>query len=543
MKRCILTLLLAVSICSSLYAQNNYKYWVQFTDKNNTPYSIDNPSEYLSQRAINRRAKFGITIDSLDLPVNPAYVQAVSATGATLINPSKWMNGVTVSLTDPDVASQIAALPFVSRVDSVGIHYPQIDDYYGGGYESHTLTWNEEFSSDWYGYGYSQIRQLNGIKLHKAGFMGQGLWIGVVDGGFFNSDNLDIFQHLYDEGRVTATRNFVNPSDNNIYRYSDHGTMVLSTMAAFKPGFYVGTAPKAHFFLAVSEDSGNETIIEEYNLISAIEFFDSLGIDLVNMSLGYNRFDGDLFSYSHPQFDGQTAPSSRAADIAVAKGMLLVSSVGNDGSEIFSVPADARHILSVGSVDRDGEYSYFSTTGPTSDGRIKPDICAKGELSVPACNGLITWTSGTSFSSPVACGMTACVMQRYPTFAPDQICDSLRAWGDQADSPDNYRGYGIPNFGRSVDENHPHSSVDGPVSASLQFKLSPNPSRGQVTLFSAESQPDAVVSVYTLLGKKLYCGPVDDPATASTLSSLQQGIYLLRVISSGNSQTLRMIRQ
>ena len=538
----IIAILALILSFHSLQAQKAHKYWVQFSDKQGTPYTIANPSDYLSPRAIERRHKFGISIDSLDLPVNPAYVEAVaSINGVQMLNTSKWMNGVTIILYDTSLTSTIAALPHVSDVTlyCIGLGPDIVSETHQGSDFFTRKNWNEEYSDEWYGYAYGQLQQMNGAALHRAGYTGSGVLIGVADGGFIRVNNMSCLRHIYDSSHFVAKRNFVEPGK-SIYQYGDHGSMVLSCMAAFDPGLAVGTAPEASYALAVTEDPRSESPIEEFNWISAIEFFDSLGVDLVNTSLGYRNLGNSPFNYTDSMLDGHTPPSSRAAEIATAKGILIVVAAGNEGRDKLGAPGDAEHALTVGAVDEHSNYAHFSSYGTTGDGRSKPDVGARGENALMiVTNNLVSSANGTSFASPILCGMMACVMQRCPNLTPYQLCDSVRAWGSLADNPANNLGYGIPDFSKALNfevgiEKMPETQP---------FKIIPNPSNGNVSLYTSESQPNATITVFNQQGKAIYSGSISAPLTERTLSVLPQGLYLLRITTPSITQTLKMIRK
>jgi hypothetical protein len=297
MKTSTLTLafLLFVSAIFSQVAPD--KYFVRFTDKNNSPYSIGNPSEFLSQRAIDRRNNQGIEIEESDLPVNPAYLQGVSEAGATILNPSKWLNGVSIYTTDPGVLAAINELPYVASItlpsQAIPGENPVNVDFEKSFFQHET--YNKEngtvlkqagaVTAFDYGFGLNQIQLMNGDVFHEMGFRGQGKVIAVLDAGFLNANNLDVFDSIWQNNQVLGTHDFVRGGD-VLFDEHPHGAMVLSCMAANIPGQLIGTAPKASFWLLRSEDGATEYIIEEYNWVSAAEYADSVGADVINSSLG-----------------------------------------------------------------------------------------------------------------------------------------------------------------------------------------------------------------------------------------------------------------
>jgi serine protease AprX len=301
----LLVTILALFSFTCLYSQiYPDKYFVAFTDKNNSPYSIENPQEYLSARAIERRSRYNIPIDIHDLPVNPQYIEAVADIGVQVINPTKWLNGITIYTNDPSLLSEIEALPFVKSVrkarqatqahpktdfdDDISLFKPSWENETIIDFSNRTKATGKSTSLQ-YGLGYNQINQINGIPLHDDGFQGQGMVIAVLDAGFSYANQLNAFDSLYMNGLIYGTRDIVS-GGTNVYQGSFHGTGVLSTMGANLPGELIGTAPKAGYYLIRTEDTGSEYLIEEYNWASGAEFADSTGADIINSSLGYVDF-------------------------------------------------------------------------------------------------------------------------------------------------------------------------------------------------------------------------------------------------------------
>ncbi|MBM3436273.1 MAG: hypothetical protein FJY07_08685, partial [Bacteroidetes bacterium] len=381
-------LLIFVSV-SELILSQVYpdKYWVRFTDKNNSPYSINNPGEFLSQRAIDRRVHFGINVIENDLPVNPQYIEGVANTGVTILTVSKWMNSVTIYTTDPAALDAIGLLPYVESIvkgTGSGGFNPSPKPFFLN--ETYYKMPEEEYlkslcSYD-YGSAYNQIHMLNGDALHDMGYNGAGKIIAVIDAGFMNADNIDAFDSLWDSGRILGVRDFVSPLNPDIFGSHYHGTMVLSTMGGNWPGNIVGTAPGAEYWLIRTEDGNSEYIIEELNWVSGAELADSVGADIINSSLGYTEFDDPSQNHTYEDMDGNTTPVTKGADVAASKGMVVVNSAGNSGGsswQYIGAPADGDSVFSIGAVDDMGNYAGFSSTGPTYDGRVKPNVVAQGQ--------------------------------------------------------------------------------------------------------------------------------------------------------------------
>lgn len=453
LKRVAIIAVLMLSIMP-LRAQEVYKYWVAFTDKDSTSYSLDRPLQFLSETALQRRAAQHIDLDSLDLPVSSRYLQALSDMGYGVQHRSRWLNGAVIYSAADSLGTSLYSLPFIREVRSFGLSslsHPeeeplQIADELPGPYEY------EPFDASYYFYGYEQINQLSGIRLHSEGYEGQGRLIGVCDGGFPGVDTLPYFDSLRSSGRLLAVRDFVWQGD-DVFSTNQHGTLVMSNLAAYVPGLYVGTAPKASYVLCRTENTYSESLLEEYNWVAAAEYLDSLGADIITTSLGYFYFDDSTTSHTLADLDGRTAPMSRAAEIAVSRGILVLNSAGNDGNkdpQHLNVPADAEHVLTVGASVSDGSVAAFSSYGPTADNRVKPDVLALGQgVACVGSQGLIGWANGTSMSCPILAGMMACLWQRFPQLTPQQLCDSVRSWGSMASLPDQRGGYGIPDFSRA----------------------------------------------------------------------------------------------
>ena len=514
-------------------------YWVKFTDKNNSPYSIDNPSEYLSQRALERRARFGIEIDEYDIPVNPQYLQAVEACGAQLLNPSKWLNGVSVYTNSQAVVDAINALEFVETVRNCP-NYPEAQrDKEIWLANEMKVSGKPVVSRDFYGGAHTQVYQLRVNELHDMGYDGTGVHIAVLDGGFIGTDEHSTFDNMRAEGRLLGVRDFVYGST-SVYSQSTHGTSCLSTMAAYDPDNMVGTAPKASYYLFHTEDGGGENIVEEYNWVSGAELADSLGVDVCSTSLGYIDFDMPQWDHPFEHFDGHTAPMTIGAEIAASRGMLCMNSAGNEGEGTctLGIPADAEHIITVGAVDGQGYRAWFSSVGPTYDGRIKPDVMAMGEDTYVASGwGGYYNGNGTSFSNPVLAGAVACLRQARPNASVQEICDALRAAGNNANNPNSYNGYGIPNFVTALGM---LDIKDVEFDDNEVLSVFPNPSKGDVKVQLKDGVDKSEMTVYDNIGR-IIINTKSVNELEATLNNLGSGIYTVKVDSESGSQTLKVV--
>lgn len=446
-------LITIIALCSfgNLQAQkknNLNKYRVQFTDKKNTPYSVFKPEEYLSPRAIERRRMYGITITSEDFPVNPSYLKALTDAGAEIYTTSRWLNSATIYAKDEAVIEKITTFDFVDSVEQTGRHYKKKykfrkdkkRDYKDNYYKIR----NE------YGLGWNQISMLNGQYIHDMGFRGDGMLVAVLDGGFMNVEIMPFFDSLRANGRMLESKDFVD-NDDWAYESSTHGSHVLSTMAANLPGMLVGTAPNATYVCVKTEDTRSEMRIEEDNWVSGAEYADSIGADVINTSLGYTSFSEKEMNHTYESMDGKTSRATIAADIAARKGILVVTSAGNEGGgawKYVGAPADADSVLAVGSVNRNRFRSYFSSQGPTYDNRIKPNVMARGDKTVLGSiySYRIDSANGTSFAAPVMAGMITSLWQAFPDKNNMDIIEAVEKSGDKCHNPDNKYGYGIPDF-------------------------------------------------------------------------------------------------
>ena len=535
----LLIMLVAAMIMQAQIATNIY--WVKFTDKANSPYSIDNPSEYLSQRALDRRARLGIEIDEYDIPVNPQYLQAVEACGAQLLNPSKWLNGVSVYTDSQAVVDAINALEFVEVVRNCP-NYPEAQRDKEIWMENEMkASGNPVVSRGYYGGAEAQVYQLRVNELHNMGYDGTGVHIAVLDGGFIATNTHQAFDNMRAEGRLLGVRDFVFGSE-SVYSQSTHGTSCLSTMAAYDPNNMVGTAPKASYYLFHTEDGNGENIVEEYNWVSGAEYADSLGVDICSTSLGYIDFDMPQWDHYFPDFDGHTAPMTIGAEIAASRGIICTNSAGNEGGGTctLGIPADAEHIITVGAVDDQGDRASFSSVGPTYDGRIKPDVMAMGQgtyvatgySGFPYYNG-----SGTSFSNPVLAGAVACLRQARPSASVQEICDALRAAGNNANNPDSYNGYGIPDF---VEALAMLDIKDVEFDNNEILSVFPNPSRGSVKVEIFDGITVYGITVYGITGSVLVNTNNINELEAA-LNNLSSGVYTVKVDSERGGQTLKVV--
>lgn len=421
-----------------------YRLYLKDKDLDHTPFSVKRPSEFLSQRSIDRRKRQGIPVDLTDLPVAPAYEKQVAEAGIEIVGKSKWNNTLLIRIHKDKELRKLEGLEFITKRKKVFQAPDSVSQRMRSNVRNGLNVWSQ--GDEFYGAADAQLKSLNGKKLHENGYRGKGMMIAVFDGGFMNVDKIPALHNI----KLAGVKDFVVPESKSVFGEMEHGTMVLSTMAANAPDFYVGVAPEAQYLLIRCEDERTESLAEEDYWASAAEYADSCGVDVINSSLGYHGFDDSSMDHHYYEQDGNTALISRTASMCADKGIVCVNSAGNDGMgswKKINFPADAKDILTVGSINEHGMNAAFSAVGPTVDGRIKPDVMAFGS---PTCvitgRGSIINDNGTSFSSPLVAGMVACLWQALPGKTAKQIIKLVKLAGDNQQHPDNVFGYGVPDF-------------------------------------------------------------------------------------------------
>lgn len=515
------------------------RYMVFFKDKTGTSFTESEPSEFLSQKAIDRRIRQGISIQPQDLPVNAAYVTGVKNTGASVFFTTRWMNGVLVQC-DQSLLPTIQALAFVDHVEFVAPQPRLVSNgrralalrkkANAGGIETQT-----------------QLQMLGIPDMHAQNFRGEGMTIAVFDGGFSGVDVAAPFQDVIADGRINLalSHNFVyNTKD--IFQYDDHGTQVFSIIAASIPDVFTGGAPEASYQLYVTEDVRTEYRIEEYNWLFAAERADSAGVDIISSSLGYYDFDQANMNYTTAQMDGKTTVVTRAAQWAADRGIVVVCSAGNEGNipswRIISAPADAVDVIAVANVNAQGVVSSSSSIGPSSDGRIKPDLAALGTaVRTITPSGTVTTASGTSLSAPLITSLVAGLWQRFPDLTNKELIDLMKKSASRAANPDFQIGYGIPNYKAVINYigRTQHDNVlevfPNPAADTLKIR-SHNPEEVSSCLYEVVSAQGQVVMKGTATFTWLA------PDYPANLSDLSAGIYFLRVWVGDQRFTFKVVK-
>ena len=546
MHRTLLTILPLLFLFFDCFAQQdtikNY-YWVQFSDKAGTIYSIDKPEEFLSQKAIERRDNQNIKIDETDLPVSKTYTDSITNRGIRIVHTSKWLNGATIEATQLEVEDISASFSFISETQ---LTKPgQLLKSANNKFEiEQTIS---EIDSAFYGLSRYQIGQLNGQFLHNQGFLGQGMHIAVLDAGFLMVDELPAFYELIGENRIVEIKDFVDPNS-DFFQTHRHGMNVLSTMAGYIPNNLIGSAHEANYSLFRSEDSGSEYQIEADNWVVAAEYADSIGADIINSSLGYTLFEDPNMNYTYEDLDGKTTRVTRGANMAFQKGMLIFSSAGNEGNKGWKylvAPSDGDYVIGVGAVDRDGAPAPFSSFGPASDGDVKPNVSAMGwGTFLQRQDGNVGAGNGTSFSSPVLAGMAACLWQAFPRAKNADIKNAIEKSASLYETPDNQLGYGIPDFEKAsilltdwglgnLETTDFWRPEHNPFSNRIQF----NPLRG---IENAETRVILIgINGNVVVDKYFASG---NPLVLTNLSTLPQGIYIAYIETEINKEVHKLVK-
>ena len=540
----ILAFLFFLSVVCIATAQKPTCYRIYLTDKANSPFTVDNPSAFLSQRAIDKRTRFSIPITEQDFPVNPNYVSQIKNVDDSIqiLSTSKWMNTVTIYCPDSSKILHLQGFDFVGDILPVASYRLlaptelAIQDV-GSGADAVFSQTNQK-SVD-YGIGDSQIRFNNGQYLHDAGFRGEGMLIAVIDGGWYGVESCEFYNNMLSEnrfaGKFSLMPHFVDTLENP---YSElHGTIVTSVMAADEPGSLVGTAPKASYAFIHSEYVATEELIEEDFWARAAEIADSIGADVVNSSLGYTTYDDfPQANTDYSTFDGQHSIASLCATILAHKGVIVCVAVGNDGANEWhhiGKPSDAFDILSVGACRSDSTIAIFSSCGYTSDGRVKPDVCAVGVNTgcvYPFNN--YNFTNGTSLATPVISGLCACLWQALPEYSALDIMQKIREGSSQFGTPDSVYGYGIPDF-YAV-----YKQYLGVGIHSHSLSVFPNPTDGIFNIQLAKDVEISNIMVYDLQGRVVVVNKKSETPNSASLNIgfLPAGIYILQVSDSNRNQ-------
>lgn len=538
---------LYIGFAKNASAQSPVKqYTVYLTDKADNSYSLSRPLEFLSQRAMDRRSRQGIALDETDLPVSPKYIAALQKDGYKVMFTSAWQNTITIQTNDSLFEQKVKKYPFVknskrvfkkSALDVKNLQLSALDQ-------------SQTYSKNQYGKSFRQIQIHNGDELHKLGNLGQGMQIAVIDAGFWRVDTLQAFSKLRKRNGILATHDFVTGND-SVYEDATHGMYVLSAIAGFINDQLIGTAPEANYYLLRTENGSSELLAEEYAWIAAMEWADSAGADVVNSSLGYSLFDDPAMNHTYADMNGATTPISKAASMVASKGMILVSSAGNSGSQpwrYITAPADAKDILTVAAVDSAGKVARFSSRGPSSDDRVKPDVAAIGVQTVVAggVDGEAIGSNGTSTAAPVITGLVACLWQEFPMRTSYEVMDAVRKSSYLYSNPNDSMGYGIPNFAlaRTILKNKTFGSQN------FISQLYPNPFLNNFTIsFFTEKAQTAQLTIVDAMGREIWREPIQTSANEMSKITIKpqaffpQGVYVVVIHLDDIALTAKLVRE
>jgi len=540
MRKLLLFVLLVVT--ASSFAQEDA--WVYFADKPNADNYLANPLQMLSQRSLDRRIAQDIPLDMKDVPIGQSYVDQIAAvSGISVKAKSKWLNAVHIRGSVED----ITALTTFSFVSQIVFADHSLNAALAGRAAKHSevravnkmLDTQVSFA---YGNSQNQIEMLKGNLLHQQGYTGSGKIIAVLDAGFPGVDTAQPFQRLWTNGQILGGHNFVSDND-NIFSATSHGTMVLSTMGGYVEDQLVGTAPDASYYLFITEDSGSENPVEESYWVEAAETADSLGVDVINTSLGYFIYDNPNYSYTYPDMNGSTSFISKGADIAFSRGMIVVVSAGNSGASEsnphIGSPADAVNVLTVGAVSAAEGYAPFSSIGPSADSRVKPDVMAQGVAAVVSSpEGQIQTVNGTSFSGPITAGLVASLWQALPDLTNSELVDYIKKSADLYNNPNDHYGYGIPDFSLALTD-----AMAVPTFDKTQFILYPNPAVDQISIDFPDEIATAEITLSTIIGQLVLSQTVTGNSPAVTLGKLEPGIYIYKIQSGSYTNTGKLIKK
>ncbi|GMV78588.1 MAG: hypothetical protein AMXMBFR79_17190, partial [Chitinophagaceae bacterium] len=436
------------------------RYIIQLKNKATNPYSLSNPSAFLSQNSLDRRTTYNINLDSTDLPITPRYIDSIRLSGNVIIlNKSKWLNQVAIKTTDATAINKILTLPFVANISTVAAKpsnnnsiKPNIEkDLKEIISQENMVQQKNQSVSNFYDYGLTTNEaKLHNVQfLHNIGMRGQNMLLAIIDAGFYRYTSLSSFDSMNLNNRVKDSWDFVS-NHASVVEDDSHGMSCLSTIVGNIPGNFIGNAPETNVLLYRSEEAATEYPIEEFNWVCAAERADSAGATIITTSLGYSTFDDATFNYTYSQMNGRTTIAAKGGVFAHRKGMLLFTAMGNEGGsswKYLSTPADIDSTISVGAVNVQGIVSSFSSYGPSADGRVKPEASAVGwNAYVQSSNNTIMQGNGTSYACPKMAGMGVVLWQAFPEFKNYTIREAIIKSGSNYFNPNDRIGYGIPDM-------------------------------------------------------------------------------------------------
>ncbi len=545
----LLLVMITAGFFSTADAQYS-KYIIRLKDKAGTTFTINQPQQYLSARAIERRKRYNLAIDSTDLPVSTKYIDSIRSKGnVKVLSTSKWLNQVLIETTDANALNQIQALPFVKEAYATGLRPKKKREKFHLELPVQSLLKTSQTLADNidYGQAYSQVHIHEGEYLHNLGFKGENMIIAVLDAGFFQYKNIALFDSIRNNGQVLGERDFV-AFDNSTNEDDAHGMHVLGVLAANHPGQMVGTAPKAKYWLIRTENAGSEYPIEEHNWVAGAEFADSAGADMISSSLGYYDFQDASLNHSYNEFYTNSTTVTQGATWAAHKGIIVMNSAGNEGNSAWKYiifPADADSVCTVGAVNKNGAIASFSSWG--YPGKVKPNIVSVGQGTVVASAGGPALSNGTSFSNPNIAGLIACLWQAFPEFNNMKILEAVYKSSDRYTSPDDRYGYGIPNMrlayemletaaNKQIFKNSYLAAYPVPFNDKLSIRILA-PETGTVSVRLVDALGRTLAAQQLVVSQNMAYN-----VTFTVAAGLPKGVYFVRY-NGKEKATLKVLRQ
>ncbi len=508
----------AQKISAHKRSDGQIKVWVYFHDKGEDQ-SIRGKREAirLDEKAIMRRNKVNISSQTwYDIPVSESYIHTLELLGITLHHKSRWLNAVSI-FADEIQLVQIAQLKEVREIKPVYSFKKSIPAQKEGVLRSER---KKAMGLD-YGPSQAQVEQIKAHQAHDAGFMGQGVRVLMMDTGYYTDheafDSLTVIakKDFVDGDEVVSDEAGKDPSGQH-----NHGTYTWSALGGYVPGRLIGPAYKSEFLLAKTERLDEEIQQEEDDYVAGLEWGESLGADVVSTSLGY------LDWYSWSDMDGNTAVTTKAVDIAVSLGMVCVTAAGNENGGFWNhiiAPADADSVISVGAVDKYGNIASFSSRGPSFDGRIKPEVSARGVntyCASPSSKNPYVSVNGTSLATPLVGGAAAIILSAHPDWTPMMVREALMMTADRWMSPDNNYGWGIIDVWSAINYDKFSAGVKGELFIPDEFAITkafPNPFNPNVHFYINMGKTGLVnLSIYNLLGQ---------PVESLFMGELKSGVH------------------
>ena len=526
MKKIILLIVIVNILSNHLFAQD--KYLVYFKDKGEV--TTYNDKLLLSEKTLQKRALFNIEIDTYDLPVKNEYLKVLKDNGVKVLSVSKWLNAALVetSLSKEHLLSLNSNIINVTSIKSgtkkSTAKFIDFEKQILPSYDMNKSSLQKSVID--YGAAEEQNLVFEIDYIHDKGYLGDGVTIAFLDAGYNVMDTISFFDSVFVNNRIIDTYDYWDDTT-FVYHKMGHGTIVSSKIIANKPGVFVGMAPNVELIFYITDDEVTETHQDEYYLVIGLERADSIGVDIVSASIGYKDFDAGEYDYVFSDMDGNTAISTIGCNIAASKGIIVVTSAGNSGH--ITAPADAYGILSVGGAYLTKVYDNISSTGPTYDGRIKPDVAGISRYVKGIwVTGTIYTSSygGTSAATPFIAGLAACLKQAYPIATSTEIIEAIKQSGHQASNPDTLIGYGVPSA-RIADSILAITYGMIEIKTHNDITIYPNPSSNYIFIESKNTiESIKIISIMGQVIKKV----VGISNKKISLENLPKGVYIVKIL-------------